>query len=493
MKQGFLEIDDLVLEEEGTVLDRFHLRMFRGDFVELLGTAGSGKADLAAFFAGRMHIKEGSVMIGSGRYRKGETLHDAQIQCLGETPSLAPSLSVAENIMLLSGKRIVRGVIRHRDLETRVNFLLSEFGLGFRADSRVSHLTEGEKRAAELLRAAESGIQFIVIDNIFNSLGQEDVQLIESILGELKKRGVTILVLGGRFPIFRNLSDRVAVLRAGKNVRTFFRENFDREEYVRWAFGASRPNEVREYATGELVRRSGTGEERNPVLEIRKLDGEYLRSFSCSVRAGEIVGLYDMNNRQNRELIRFLAGDVQLPKNTAYLRGKPYLPGSVWAAARLGTAYIPARCLQSAVVGKMSYGENLTLSVMRKNSIMGTFVNRRIEKYLAREFGSELGADHPESMTGAEFDAADKMRIILQRILLQRPAVLLMEDVLSDMNIRMLKIQTDYLARITDTGCAALISSQNLMALRQVCDRIIVMSEPGAGGGHFHEMITERS
>ena len=68
-----------------------------------------------------------------------------------------------------------------------------------------------------------------------------------------------------------------------------------------------------------------------------------------------------------------------------------------------------------------------------------------------------------------------------------------MEDVLSDMNIRMLKIQTDYLARITDTGCAALISSQNLMALRQVCDRIIVMSEPGAGGGHFHEMIPERS
>lgn len=495
MKQEFLEIWNLNLLE-GAVLNRFHLRMSRGDFVELLGTEGCGKEELADFFSGSMHIKNGYVKIGGGRYREGENLRDAGIMCIRSTPSLAGALSVAENIMLLSEKRIVRGIIRHRDLEARANFLLSEFGVDFRADTPANRLSEGEKRVVELLRAAENGVSLIVIDNIFESLGQADIQMIGSCLAELKKRSVTILVLGGRFPLFRDLDDRVIAMRAGRNVRTFFRDNFDREEFVKWVFGAPEASGVRTYATGELSRRSAAAsqEEKNTVLAVEGFSGEYLQAFSCEIKRGEIVGLYDMNNRKNRELIRFLAGEENPKAGTAMLNGRLYKPRSVEAAVRMGTAYIPGSIRKSAVISSMSYGENLTLSVMRRNSTYGFVVNKRIEKFLEKEHGKELDAAHPEEMSAGELNRSDQMKVVLQRILLTRPSLLLAEDFLSDMNVRTLKIQTDYLASLTEAGCAVLLSSQNLMVLRQVCDRIIVMSDQDVSeGGHFHEIVTERS
>jgi ABC-type Mn2+/Zn2+ transport system ATPase subunit len=43
------------------------------------------------------------------------------------------------------------------------------------------------------------------------------------------------------------------------------------------------------------------------------------------------------------------------------------------------------------------------------------------------------------------------------------------------MNIELLRIETEYFSRLTETGCTILISSPNLTVLRQVTDRIIVL------------------
>ena len=52
MKRAYLTIRDLAAGDAGTQMDHFHLRMSEGDFVELLGTEGSGKAQLAAVLTG---------------------------------------------------------------------------------------------------------------------------------------------------------------------------------------------------------------------------------------------------------------------------------------------------------------------------------------------------------------------------------------------------------------------------------------------------------
>ena len=477
MKEEYLQIWNLTVGEEGTGLNRFHLRMSKGDFVELLGTERAGKTALGAFFSGKEPITEGFARLGGRTFGPGETIDSSLVYCVRQRTSLAASLTVAENILLLNGRYQMLSIVNRRALEARVSFLLAEFGFLIPANKRVDSLNEGEKRIVELMRAVEMEVPFVFIDNICASLGQTDIQMLERCLAGMKKRGITILAMGGGFPLFGELSERVVVLRGGKNVRTFYRGTFDREEYVKWVFGGGIPEKIREEASIHLasMRRTALPEARE-VLGTSGLSGDSIRNFTTSIGCGEIVGLYDMNNLKNLEFIRILMGEIPVSSGEIFLDGKKYLPGRADREVQRGICYIPRNIQDCAVINNMSLGENILLPVMRKNSLFGIFPVRRIVRFLQNEYGAEYGTEDFEKKTVYHLDSLGRMRVVLQKILIRRPVLLLVEDVVSDMNIRMLRLQTDYFARLKKQGCAILVASQNLNALRQICDRILVMN-----------------
>ena len=485
MKQEYLSIRNLIAGEEGTSLDRFHLRMSQGEFVELMGIEGSGKAQLTGVLTGSVRIQTGTVCIGSRTYGPGEILNSPDILHIGSTPSLAGSLTVAENVALLTRSRKPRILVHRREIIDRVNFLLSEFGLSIRAETRADELGEGEKRAVELLRAVENDIPFILISDIFQTTGQADLQMIESLLRKIKARRYTILVLGSGFPRFIDLDDRIEVIRRGRHVRTFYHNNYDREAYVRWSLGMQDPALARAEATGHAGistfhgaalpasgKRNSSGAQR---LTIRDLDLPGIQNIHLDAKAGEIIGLYDMNNRGNHELLQCLTGEARPLGGEMFLDGVPYAPDSPDDISRRGVDFLPHNILSFAVVEGMSYSENLELSTMRRHSLFGTFVKKRVQDFLADEYGRELEAEDPGHAKGRDLNTNDRMRVALQRILLHHPKLLLIEDLLSDMNIELLRIETEYFSRLTETGCTILISSPNLTVLRQVTDRIIVL------------------
>ena len=479
MKEEYLLIQNLSAGEEGAALDHFCLRISRGDFVEILGTEGAGKTVLSEFFSGHVRIRDGLVTIGGRRYLTGETLSGTEVECIRRTSSLAESLTVAENIALLTRNRRIRGVIRHKDLAVRANFLLSEFGLDFKADAPVYSLSEGEKRAVELLRAVENEIPLLFIDNIFESVGQTDLRLLENVLRQMKSRGFAVLITGGGFPVFRDLDDRVVVLRSGRNVRTFYRDSFDREEYVKWVFGVEEPSQLRSDAVFALEGRDVKpyASDTAPVLKLEGVSTAEVTNVSLEVYPGEIVGFYDMNHVNNRALIRLLTGEEKASAGCALLLGKPYRPSDFREAAAGGICYIPGGIRDCAVVEGMSYGDNLILPVMEKVSRGGIVVNSRVRRFLEEEYGEELSVPVKDLKRAGGLGMADRMRVALQRVILSRPKLLLVEDTVSDMNVRMLKLQNEYFEHLTQEGCAVIVSSQNITVLRQICDRIIVLND----------------
>ena len=486
MKQAYLSIRNLIAGEKGTQLDRFHLRMSQGEIVELMGIEGSGKAQLTGVLTGSVRIRAGTVNIAGRTYGPGETLNSPDILHIGSTPSLAGSLTVAENVALLTRSRKPRILVHRREIIDRVNFLLSEFGLSIRAETRADELGEGEKRAVELLRAVENDIPFILISDVFQTTGQSDLQMIESLLRRMKARRYTILILGSGFPHFIDLDDRIEVIRRGRHVRTFYHNNYDREAYVKWSLGVKDPALIRAEASGHsgisVLQRTesaapseghASGVHRLMIRNL-KLPGTGTRNIHIEVSAGEVIGLYDMNNRDNHVFLQCLTGAVRPLEGEMFLDGIPYAPGSPADISRRGVDYLPHNILDCAVVDGMSYSENLELSSMRRHSLLGVFVKERVKNFLAGEYGGELEEENPVYAKGGDLNSDDRMRTAFQRIILHRPKLLLVEDILSDMNIGLLRIETEYFRRLTDAGCAILISSPNLTVLRQVTDRIIV-------------------
>jgi ABC-type sugar transport system ATPase subunit len=268
-------------------------------------------------------------------------------------------------------------------------------------------------------------------------------------------------------------------------VRTFYHNNYDREAYVRWSLGMQDPALARAEATGHAGISTFHGTalpasgQRNssavPRLTIRDLALPGIQNIHLDAKAGEIIGLYDMNNRGNHELLQCLTGATRPLDGEMFLDGVPYAPDSPDDISRRGVDFLPHNILSCAVVEGMSYSENLELSTMKRHSLFGTFVKKRVQDFLTDEYGRELEAEDPGHAKGRDLNTNDRMRVALQRILLHHPKLLLIEDLLSDMNIELLRIETEYFSRLTETGCTILISSPNLTVLRQVTDRIIVL------------------
>ena len=454
------------------------LRVMRGEMMEVLGIDGSGKSVLGRLLAGREAIRGGFVEVAGVRYRSGRTLDGCdELMYIGRDPCVAPELTVAENICLLSKRRKVKHFVHRKNMEQRVSFLLSEYGPGIRADQKMRTLSEGEVRVTELLRAVENEVPLICIDGAFDGIGQSDMRLIETCLLRMKRMGFTILCIGGGFPRFLYLDDRVTVFRGGRNVRTFYPENYDRSEFVKWMTGTESGQRIPREGAASEEREDAAGE-REELLLMRGISGECLDRFSCRIMSGEIVGLYDMDNRANRELAEFLTGRRKLEHGAMVLGGREYAPLSPEDAVRKGTCFIPSDIESRAVVGKTGIGENLLLPVMRENSAGGFLVNRRVIRYLERRFLSSIGAEDAEGRAAGELDVYQRMALALERCLLMKPRLLVGEDILNDLDLRMIRTEREYFKKLAEGGAAVILSSPNLSALRQLCGRILVLSSP---------------
>ncbi len=497
-EEAYLSIRELELEP-GVRDGRggLSLRVMRGEFMEILGIDGSGKDALARFLDGRAAIRSGLAVIGGRTFRAGDSLagFDGVLSVSG-TPKIADELTVAENICVLSRRRKTRVLVHRANIAKRVSFLLSEYGLSVRAEQKAGELTEGERIAVELLRAVENEIPLVCVDVSIERIGRQETLVIERCLMKMKRQGITILCLGSGFPKLLYLDDRVTVLRNGRNVRTFYRDSYDRDEFIRWVLGISRTENAAPDPSGQerentekgarpvpLINAGGAGE--TPVLpegegrcslEVRGLTGRYLRDFSFRFPGGGITGLYDMNNVMNRELAGILTGQRRPAAGSVTLDGRRYAPLSLREAVAEGAAYIPPDIRSCSVVEGMGIGENLLLPVMKEFSRGGILQNRRVARYLESENGEFLKLENPDCRSAAELGAYDRMRIALGKCLLMNPRLVIGVDILNDVDVKMMGIETAFFGRLAARGATVLLSSQNLTALRRICGRILVMN-----------------
>ena len=66
------------------------------------------------------------------------------------------------------------------------------------------------------------------------------------------------------------------------------------------------------------------------VFTCSELQGpRYLQNYTMEVYKGEIVGIYDLNNRANRELMECIIGEIKLEAGQMDLLGKRYAPAGI--------------------------------------------------------------------------------------------------------------------------------------------------------------------
>jgi heme ABC exporter ATP-binding subunit CcmA len=159
------------------VIDRLDLDVERGAFLLLTGPNGSGKTTLLRLVAGLLAPTGGTLEVGVERGRIG---------FLGHEPLVYRELTPLENLDLYGR------LYRIPERRERIGALLERYGLWRERNARVSTFSRGMQQRLALCRTLLHEPDLVVLDEPFNALDAQGVELLERELAAL--RGRTVLV-----------------------------------------------------------------------------------------------------------------------------------------------------------------------------------------------------------------------------------------------------------------------------------------------------------
>ena len=189
-----------------------------GDVVGLLGPNGAGKTTTFYMIIGMVKPDGGQVYLDdediSGypmyiRARKG-------VGYLPQETSIFRKLTVRQNVMVI----LETLPMTRAERDEKTIRLLQELGIEQLADRRAGSLSGGEKRRLEISRTLATDPAFILLDEPFAGVDPLAVIDIKNIIGQLKDRGIGILISDHNVRETLGACDRAFILSDGSVIES---------------------------------------------------------------------------------------------------------------------------------------------------------------------------------------------------------------------------------------------------------------------------------
>jgi polar amino acid transport system ATP-binding protein len=209
------------------VLDGVDLDVHKGEVVVVIGPSGSGKTTLLRCINLLETYDEGSIQVdgvevgfrdggeGARKHRHDRDLARirADIGMVFQLFNLFPHLTARENVML--GLRKVRGL--QTGEATRIaEQWLARVGLGDKFDSLPNQLSGGQQQRVGIARAVAMGPKVLLLDEITSALDPELVGEVLSVVQELARDGMTMIVVTHEMTFARDVATRIVFMDGGR-------------------------------------------------------------------------------------------------------------------------------------------------------------------------------------------------------------------------------------------------------------------------------------
>ena len=213
------------------------LSLPEGEVLAVLGANGAGKSTLTLALAGALAPRSGEIRL-AGRDIAGVAPEDIARMGLSLVPEgrhIVAGLSVAENLSLGLAAASSRAEGRRRIDEFYETFPV----LADRRDGLATQLSGGEQQQLAIARALVSGPRLLILDEPSLGLAPVVVDRVYELLADLKRSGLTILLIEQSAGRAKAIADHVLVMGGGEvRARMTGAELAARDDDARLAFPA---------------------------------------------------------------------------------------------------------------------------------------------------------------------------------------------------------------------------------------------------------------
>ena len=172
------------------------LTVYRGEYIAITGTSGSGKSSLLHVIGCLDSQTDGNYSLNGIKvdHLSDDELSQIRNRLIGfvfQSYYLMPQFNVIENIEI---PLLYRGVERP-EREALVMDVLEKVGLKERSTHKSHELSGGERQRVAIARALVGGPRLLLADEPTGNLDQETGEEIMAILESLNREGVTIILV----------------------------------------------------------------------------------------------------------------------------------------------------------------------------------------------------------------------------------------------------------------------------------------------------------
>ena len=223
--RGDLEImnDNVILEikdlhknyEKQEVLKGISTNVNRGDVIAVIGPSGCGKST----FLRSLNLLEvptkGQILFEGTDLTDKKTNINVVRQKIGmvfQQFNLFPNMTIKDNIMLSPVKL---GILSKEEASQKADELLERIGLGDKAQAYPMQLSGGQKQRIAIVRSLAMNPDVILFDEPTSALDPEMVGEVLSVMKELARSGMTMVVVTHEMGFAREVANRVMFINEG--------------------------------------------------------------------------------------------------------------------------------------------------------------------------------------------------------------------------------------------------------------------------------------
>jgi ABC-type sugar transport system ATPase subunit len=460
------------------------LTVYPGEVHALVGENGSGKSTLLKILSGQLQPDAGTIVL-DGRATGFRGAADALrqgISTVTQETTLAPDLSIAENVLL--GRRMPRRgrLIDWRRTRARAREALRRLDLDLDPSTPVRRLRPDQQQLVEIARALSVDARVLILDEPTSSLTDDEVESLFSIVRRLGDQRVATIFVSHRLNEVFALADRVTVMRDGHTVGGGLAEEFDAQRLIQLMVG-------RALGEQEPLGQARTNE--TAVLRVRGFgvpgacDG-----IDLDVAPGEIVGLAGLVGAGRTELLEAIFG-LRRGYGLVEVDGRPVSYRTPRQAIRDGVALVPSDRKAQGLVLEMSVRENLMMA--STSSLL------RLRRPSA---GRELGVvdatvrdlrirAHSHRAPVSTLSGGNQQKVVLGKWLATSPRLLMLDDPTRGVDVGAKAEIYRLLRAAAERGIGVLASSSEIPELLALCDRIVVMFRGRVAASLAREEATE--